>query len=85
MLTCSEIAGALRITPKSARNLARQKRWTQRIGQDRLARIGVPVDEIPARIESSFGGPTASEVSLVAIKVLQERIRRLEAEIVSFK
>jgi hypothetical protein len=84
-LTYSELAEAFEITPKSARNLARQKRWTQRTGQDRLARVGVPVDEIPVRIESSVGGPTASEVSLVAIKVLRERIGRLEAEIVSFK
>ena len=47
--------------------------------------VEFPVDEMPVPIESSVGGPTASEVSLVAIKVLRERIGRLEAEIVSFK
>ena len=63
----------------------RQNRWTQQTGYDGLARIGVPVDQIPLRMESSIEGPTASEVSLVAMKVLRERIGRLEAEIVSFK
>jgi hypothetical protein len=45
-LSYDDIADRLRITPASARNLVRRKRWQRRPGNDGRARIAVPDDAL---------------------------------------
>jgi hypothetical protein len=100
-MTYTEIAEAFGIGSDSARNLVRRKRWTRQMGNDGLARIGVPTDQIPTKADSPTSAPSEPPIdgatdaptdeapgdigALVALEVLREHIGRLEAEIVSLK
>jgi hypothetical protein len=48
-LTYDELADRLGIGRESARTLVKRKRWARQPGNDGRARIGVPLEEIPAR------------------------------------
>jgi len=95
-MTYAEIAVAFGISPDSARNLVRRKRWARKPGNDGLARIGVPMEHLErvARttspptagpIEGSTGAPTSGTVggatSDLALSVLMQHVKRCEAEI----
>lgn len=56
-MTYAEIAQAFGIGADSARNLVRRKRWSRKTGNDGLARIGVPIDQITARVDVPTSGP----------------------------
>jgi len=49
-LTYEEVAAAFHIGKESARTLVKRKRWPRRLGNDSLARIGVPEELIEARV-----------------------------------
>jgi hypothetical protein len=49
-LTYEELAAAFGIGKESARTLVKRKRWARKMGNDGMARIGVPEDLIEARI-----------------------------------
>ncbi len=98
-LTYPEIARRFGVTTASARNLVRRKGWPKALGNDGLARIMVPLDEVPdeppMRSEGNTMQPLApdegstvqpsDEVSLVAISALGRHIERLEGEVVGLK
>jgi hypothetical protein len=100
-MTYADIAEAFGIGADSARNLVRRKRWTRQMGNDGLARIGVPTDQIPTKADSPPSASTEPPIdgttnpptdeatgdigALVALEVLREHIGRLEAEIGSLK
>ena len=98
-LTYPEIARRFGVTTASARNLVRRKGWPKALGNDGLARIMVPLDEVPdeppMRSEANTVQPLApnegstvqpsDEVSLVAINALGRHIERLEGEVAGLK
>jgi hypothetical protein len=98
-LTYPEIARRFGVTTASARNLVRRKGWPKALGNDGLARIMVPLDEIPdeppMRSEGNTVQPLApdegstvqpsDEASLVAISALGRHIERLEGEVAGLK
>jgi len=49
-LTYEELAAAFGIGKESARTLVKRKRWARKMGNDGMARIGVPEELIEARI-----------------------------------
>jgi hypothetical protein len=51
-MTYDEMAAVMPLTRESAKVLARRKRWPRRPGNDGRTRIGVPEEEITARIEA---------------------------------
>lgn len=83
-VTYDELANALGITLSSAKNLARRKPWSRTIGNDKRARVAVPLDVFPdepealdeAPVEASPAAPI--EPSTVA---LRETIAGLTAEL----
>lgn len=46
-MTYDEAARALRIKPDSVRRRAASRKWAKRLGNDKLARVGIPRDIIP--------------------------------------
>lgn len=98
-LTYPEIARRFGVTTASARNLVRRKGWQKALGNDGLARIMVPLDEVPdeppMRSEGNTVQPLApdegstvqpsGEASLLAISALGRHIERLEGEVAGLK
>jgi hypothetical protein len=58
-MTYTEIAETFGIGADSARNLVRRKRWSRQMGNDGLARIGVPTDQLPIKSSNS---PTSTPI-----------------------
>ena len=59
-LTYDELADRLGIGRESARTLVKRKRWARQPGNDGRARIGVPLEEIPAGGASPGAIPRAT-------------------------
>jgi hypothetical protein len=55
LMTYAEVADALGITVKSARNLARRHRWQRKPGNDGMARVEVPLDYLADKAPPSEG------------------------------
>jgi hypothetical protein len=51
-LTYAELGEVLHIGRESARQLAKRRRWARQQGNDGQARVGVPVEDLEARIEA---------------------------------
>src|SRR4051812_32901854 len=50
LMTYAEMEVALRRTPEAVRQLVKRKRWRRVVGNDRKARIAVPLDFIEANV-----------------------------------
>ena len=50
LMTYAEMEVALRRTPEAVRQLVKRKRWRRIVGNDRKARIAVPVDFLEANV-----------------------------------
>lgn len=61
-LSYDDIADRLRITPASARNLVRRKRWQRRPGNDGRARIAVPDDVLCAPTGGTTSGASMADI-----------------------
>jgi hypothetical protein len=88
--TYAELAAALGTGVPSVRNLVRRKRWARVNGNDKLARILVPVDYVEKERQQpapTGGMPHAAQAAAqdapqeTALMVLTRHIERLEAEL----
>jgi uncharacterized protein YdbL (DUF1318 family) len=91
-LTYDEVAREMGIARESARQLAIRKRWARQKGNDGRARVGVPEEELQARVtgDDTPHGPsdapsddTGRDPSVV--QVLTRHISRLEGELKALK
>jgi hypothetical protein len=76
-LTYDELADRLGIGRESARTLVKRKRWARQPGNDGRARIGVPLEEIPARGEQA--PERSGDQTGAVLAVLTRHIERLES------
>ena len=92
-MTYDEAAALLRIKPDSVRRRAASKRWPKRRGNDRKARVGIPVsiipddtpapipDDTPAPIPDATPAITTDEVNLRAeLAAAKEALARAEGQ-----
>jgi hypothetical protein len=63
-MTYDEAAKLLRVKPDSVRRRAASKKWPKRQGNDRLARVGIPVDIIPDDTPAFIPAPTPDDTGL---------------------
>lgn len=63
-MTYDEAAKLLRIKPDSVRRRAASKKWPKRQGNDRLARVGIPVGIIPDDTPAFIPVPTPDDTGL---------------------
>jgi hypothetical protein len=91
-LTYDEVACEMGIARESARQLAIRKRWARQKGNDNKARVGVPEEELQARVtvdhpphrpSDAPSDDTGSDPSVV--QVLTRHISRLEGELETMK
>ena len=76
-MTYDEAAALLRIKPDSVRRRAASKRWPKRRGNDRKARVGIPVSIIP----DDTPAITTDEVNLRAeLAAAKEALARAEGQ-----
>lgn len=82
-LSYDELAERMRITPHSARNLVRRKRWKRTVGNDGKARVSVPVGALAAPsappLEAPPVAPSPTPESAVMIARLEVQIDGLKA------
>lgn len=84
-LTYDELADQLGITAKSAKHLVWRKKWHKATGNDRKARIQVPLHELPVAAEDGEGTIQAPDQGVEQSPVQpddgSERIAELVAEL----
>lgn len=81
-LSYDELAERMRITPHSARNLVRRKRWKRTVGNDGKARVSVPVEALTAPSAPPLAPPLEAPSPAAESGVM---IARLEAQIDGLK
>jgi hypothetical protein len=91
-LTYAELGEALHIGRESARQLAKRRRWARQQGNDGQARVGVPVEDLEARIEARAEAQDEAPVEPqdeprndAGVTVLTNHIDRLERELEAVK
>jgi small-conductance mechanosensitive channel len=95
-LTYAELGEALHIGRESARQLAKRRRWARQQGNDGQARVGVPVEDLEARIEARAEAQSEPQDEAPAepqdeprndpgVIVLTNHIDRLERELEAVK
>src|SRR5215217_121985 len=85
-LTYEEVAAAFHIGKESARTLVKRKRWPRRLGNDSLARIGVPEELIEARVVPRVvppGDPPVIAFLHARVAELTEELRQSHAALVT--
>jgi hypothetical protein len=92
LLTYRQLAARLGISPDSARNKARRRRWIVTLDNRGVARVRVPLDELPAeppepRLEPRSEPRSHPDQTGVQeeLRRARERIARLEAELIDAK
>lgn len=78
-LSYDELAERMRITPHSARNLVRRKRWKRTVGNDGKARVSVPVEALTAPSVPPLEAPSPAPESALVIARLEVQIDGLKA------
>lgn len=78
-LSYDELAERMRITPHSARNLVRRKRWKRTVGNDGKARVSVPVEALTVPSPPPLEAPSPAAESGVMIARLEAQIDGLKA------
>ena len=82
-LSYDELAERMRITPHSARNLVRRKRWKRTVGNDGKARVSVPVETLAAPSAPPLAAPPVApspeNESALTIARLEVQIDGLKA------
>lgn len=87
-LTYAALAERLGITVSSAKNTARRKGWTRTIGNDKRARVNVPVEALPGALDAGGGdaprdtpsdGPSEGEGARALQAALTAALARAEA------
>lgn len=71
-LTYDELADRLGITPASARNLVRRRKWKRTQGNDGRARIAVPIDALPEAPQEAPSTPPQEAPSAGALEPHQD-------------
>lgn len=85
-LTYDEAAAKLGIKSDSVRRRAAGRKWPRRLGNDGLARVGVPKDVIPAStpVIAPENPDNASEIRIAVLeaegKFLRERLDEMRAD-----
>lgn len=85
-LTYDEAATRLGIKPDSVRRRAASRKWPRRVGNDGLARIGIPATIIPDRIpDATPENPDNSDAIRIAVletetAMLRERLNEMRAD-----
>src|SRR3954469_18276812 len=82
-----EAAELLGITRGGVRNLARKRSWARRPGNDGRARILVPADAVPPRIDAGIDGHTDADIEPAsdAGAELRMMVARLEGELAGLR
>lgn len=85
-LTYDEAAGRLHIKPDSVRRRAAARKWPRRVGNDRLARVGIPRSVIPDATPVTIpditpDNPDESGHLHIDLAAAQARIEGLEARL----
>ena len=78
-LSYDELAERMRITPHSARNLVRRKRWKRTVGNDGKARVSVPVEALTAPSVPPLEAPSPTSESALIVARLEVQIDGLKA------
>lgn len=78
-LSYDELAERMRITPHSARNLVRRKRWGRTVGNDGKARVSVPVETLAAPSAPPLEAPSPTSESALIVARLEAQIDGLKA------
>ncbi|ACL63361.1 hypothetical protein [Methylobacterium nodulans] len=91
-MTYAELAEALGIGGDSARNLVRRKRWARQLGNDGMARVGVPIEHLqegrgsePPADPPADGGSDGDDDGASVVSVLTNHICRLERDLHALK
>lgn len=85
-LTYDEAATRLGIKADSVRRRAASRKWPRRVGNDGLARIGIPATIIPDRIpDATPENPDKSDAIRIAVletetAMLRERLNEMRAD-----
>ena len=80
-MTYEDAAKLLRIKPDSVRRRAASKRWPKQRGNDRKARVGIPVDIIPDGIPALTPAIIPDEVALrEELAATKQALARMEGQ-----
>jgi len=80
-MTYDEAAKILRIKPDSVRRRAASKRWPKRQGNDRKARVGIPVSVIPDDTPAPIPAITTDETKLrEELATTKQALARMEGQ-----
>lgn len=80
-MTYDEAAKLLRIKPDSVRRRAASKRWPKRQGNDKKARVGIPIGIIPDDIPAPIPAVTPDDIGLrEELATTKEALARAEGQ-----
>lgn len=80
-MTYDEAAALLRIKPDSVRRRAASKKWPKKRGNDRKARVGIPIHIIPEGTPAPIPAPTPDDMALrEELATTKTALARLEGQ-----